>query len=62
MSLNLSYHLKNELNLKYFNELISNDNIYLQKYSKLAEIKYCGYQPTELQAISANIETYKAEV
>lgn len=60
MSINLSYHLKNELNLKFFNELISNDHLYLQKYTKLSGIKYSGYQPTELKDISSKIEGYKA--
>jgi hypothetical protein len=62
MNINVSYHLKNELNLKYYNELVSNDNIYLQKYTVLSKLKYCGYLPSDLEGIAKSIEGYQEEV
>lgn len=60
MSVNLSYHLKTELNYKYYSELISIDNVYLKKYRTLAAVKYSGYEPKEVEAIGKNIEEYQS--
>jgi hypothetical protein len=45
MSVNVSYHLQNELNLRYYRELIVDDEEYIKKYKELAEIKYFKYRP-----------------
>lgn len=62
MSVNLSYHLQNELNRKFYSELIATDNLYLSKYHKLAKTKYCGYLPKEIENIGADLEGYRCEL
>jgi hypothetical protein len=61
MSVNVSYHLKNELAVRYFKELMGSDRLFLQKYEQLADIRYSGYRPAELEAIEDNLKSCERE-
>jgi hypothetical protein len=62
MSVNVSYHLKNEMRARFITELISDDEEFVKKYGVLSEIKYFRYRPSQLKVLAEKLALHSSEL